>query len=184
MLYHVEFAINSTGAESIERSPFELVYGEQVRLPVDIIVGTQNRMSDAAHFAQHIQQLVQDAKNHLKKAQDYQKRYFNKHYRLKEHFIGEAVLPSSKTLHLACIRKLRARFVGPFRAMECIGKTAYRLDLKGRFKSIHNVSCVSQLKKHISGGSSTTPPEPIQMEGEEYFEVEALLKRRSRVNSW
>ena len=63
-------------AESIGRSLFELVYGEQVRLPVDIIVGNQSRMSDAVHFAQHIQQLVQDAKNHLKRAQDYQKRYF------------------------------------------------------------------------------------------------------------
>ena len=64
--------------------------------------------------------------------------------------------------------------------MERIGKTAYRLDLKGRFKSIHNIFHVSQLKKHIPGGSSTTPPEPIQVEGEEYFEVEALLKSQEQ----
>ena len=31
-------------------SPFELVYGEQVRLPVDIIVGRQSGMSNAANF--------------------------------------------------------------------------------------------------------------------------------------
>ena len=42
---------------------------------------------------------------------------------------------------------------------------------------------MSQLKKHIPGGSSTTPPEPIQLEGEDHFEVEALLKHRSRGNS-
>ena len=71
MLYRIEFAINSIVAGSIGRSPFEMVYGEQVRLPVDVIVGTQNRMPDAAYFTQHIQQLVQDAKDHLKKAQDY-----------------------------------------------------------------------------------------------------------------
>ena len=68
--------------ESIERSPFELVYGEQVRLPVDVIVGNQTRMPDAANFAKHIQQLVQDAKNHLNRAQDYQKPYFDKNHRL------------------------------------------------------------------------------------------------------
>ena len=55
LLCHVEFAINLTVAESIGRSTFELVYGEQVRLPVDVIVGNQGRMPDAAHFAQHIQ---------------------------------------------------------------------------------------------------------------------------------
>ena len=51
--HHVEFTINSTVAESIGHSPFELVYGEQVRLPVDAIVGNQSGMS-AANFVQHI----------------------------------------------------------------------------------------------------------------------------------
>ena len=89
------------------------------------------------------------------------------------------MLLSSKTIHLAGTRKLRARFLGPFRVMERIGKTAYRLDIKGRFQSIHNLFNVYQLKKHTPGGSSTAPHEPIQVEGEEYFEVEALLKHRS-----
>ena len=89
----------------------------------------------------------------------------------------------SKTLHLSGTRKLRVRFVGPFRVMERIERTVYRLDLKGRFKQIHNIFHVSQLKKHIPGGSSTTRPEPIQVEGEDHFEVEALLKHRSRGNS-
>ena len=91
---------------------------------------------------------------------------------------------SSNTLHLAGNRKLRARFIGPFRVMERIGNTAYRLDLKGRFKVVQNIFHISQLKKHTPGGSYTTPPEPIQVEGEDYFEVEALLQHRSRGNSW
>ena len=93
------------------------------------------------------------------------------------------MLLSSKTLHLACTKKFRARFVGPFREMDRIGKTAYRLDLRGRFKDIHNVFHVSQLRKHIPGGSSSNPPEPIQVESEELFEVEALLQHRSRSTS-
>ena len=94
------------------------------------------------------------------------------------------MLLSSKTLYLAGTRMLRARFVGPFGVMKCIGKTVYRLDLRGRFKDVHNVFYISQLKNHIPGGSSTNPPEPIQVEGEEQFEVEALLPHRSRGNSW
>ena len=55
----------------------------------------------------------------------------------------EEVLLSSKNFHLAATRKLRSRFVGPFRVLERIGKTAYRLDLRGRFKDVHNVFHVS-----------------------------------------
>ena len=54
MLCHVEFAINSTNAESIGRSPYELVYREQVRLPVDAIVGHQSGRSTVINFVQHI----------------------------------------------------------------------------------------------------------------------------------
>ena len=94
------------------------------------------------------------------------------------------MLLSSKNLYLAGTGKPRTRFVGPFRVLERIGKTAYRLDLRGRLKQINNVFHMSQLKKHIPGGSSTTQPEAIQVEGEDHFEVEALLKHRTRGNSW
>ena len=50
---------------------------------------------------------------------------------------------SSNTLYLVGTRKLRARYVGPLRVVEHIGRTAYRLDLKGRFKQVHNISHVS-----------------------------------------
>ena len=75
--------------------------------------------------------------------------------------VGEEVLLSSKTLHLTGTRKLRARFVGPFRVLERMGKTAYSLDLIGRLKKMYNVFHVSHLKNYIPGGSSTTPPESI-----------------------
>ena len=54
MLCHVEFAINSTVAESVGHSPFELVYGEQVRLPVDAVVGHQSGRFTGINFVQHI----------------------------------------------------------------------------------------------------------------------------------
>ena len=89
----------------------------------------------------------------------------------------------SKILHLAGTRKLRARFVEPFRIMKRVGKTAYRLDLRGRFKDVHNVFHVSQLRKHIPRGSSANPPEPTQVGGKGNFEVEALLQHRTKGNS-
>ena len=48
------------------------------------------------------------------------------------------MLLSSKTLYLTGTRKLRARYMGPFRVMELMGRMTYRLDLKGRLKQIHS----------------------------------------------
>ena len=53
------------------------------------------------------------------------------------------MLLSLKSLHPAGTRKLRARFIGPFKVLERVGKTAYRLDLRGRFKDVHNAFHVS-----------------------------------------
>ena len=53
------------------------------------------------------------------------------------------MLLSLKPLHLAGTGKLRAGYVGPFRVIEHIGRTAYRIDLKVRFKQVHNVFHVS-----------------------------------------
>ena len=53
------------------------------------------------------------------------------------------MLLSSKTLHLAGTKKLRARYMGQFRVIERIGRMAYRLELKGRFKQVHNIFYVS-----------------------------------------
>ena len=44
-------------AESTGSSLFEMIYGEQVKLPVDVVVGTQGKMLDAMHYAQHIQKV-------------------------------------------------------------------------------------------------------------------------------
>ena len=87
---------------------------------------------------------------------------------------------STSNLHLATVRKLHQWFVGLFKVLQCIGKTAYKLDLQGCFTGVHNVFHVSQLMPHMPGGSSTEPPQPAEVEGEAYYEVEALLKHRER----
>ena len=61
-----------------------------------------------------------------------------------------------------------------------MGKTAYKLDLQGRFTGIHNVFHVSQLRPHMPGRSSTEPSQPVKVEGEAHHEVEALIKHREK----
>ena len=61
-----------------------------------------------------------------------------------------------------------------------MGKTAYRLDLQGRFSGVHPVFHVSLLRRHTPGGASAEPPAPIEVDGTDEFEVEALLKHRGQ----
>ena len=94
--------------------------------------------------------------------------------------MGDWVLLSTRNLHLATVRKLRQRFVGPFQVLQRVGQTAYKLDLKGRFVGVHDVFHVSQLRPHIPGGSSATPPDPVEIDGEAQYEVESLLRHRAQ----
>ena len=97
----------------------------------------------AGDFVLHIQNLLQRAKAHLLKAQEYQKWYFDRHHRHQEHEVGDWVLLYTSNLHLAAVRKLRQWFVGPFKVLQRVGKIAYKLDLQGCLAGVHNVFHVS-----------------------------------------
>ena len=112
--------------------------------------------------------------------QEYQKRYFDRHHWHQEHEVGDLVLLITSNLQLAAVHKLGQWFVGLFKVLLHVGKTAYKLDLQGRFTGVHNVFHVSQLKPHQPGGTSEEPPPSVEVEGEPQFEVEALLKHRAR----
>ena len=90
------------------------------------------------------------------------------------------VLLSTSNLHLATVHKLSQWFVGIFKVLQRVDKIAYKLDLQGRFTGVDNVFHVSQLRPHVPSGSSTEPPQPVEVEGVAHYEVEALLKHRER----
>ena len=59
-------------------------------------------------------------------------------------------------------------------ATECIGKTAYRLDLQGKgLDGIHDIFHVSLLCPYLSNGLSTEVP-PVELDGELENEVAAI----------
>ena len=94
--------------------------------------------------------------------------------------MGDKVLLSTKNLPVAGPKKLKQRWVGPFKVVERMGRTAYKLEMQGRFLGVHPVFHVSQVKPHTPGGASATPPAPVEVDGEEQYEVEALLAHRAR----
>ena len=87
----------------------------------------------ADQIATQVNNIVEEAKKQLKKAQEYQKRYFDANHRQLKFEVGQNVLLSMKNLKLPGSRKLRPHWVGPFKVLQYVGAAAYKLDLAGSF---------------------------------------------------
>ena len=84
-----------------------------------------------------------------------------------EYSVGDKVLLSTKNLRLHGMRKFRDRFVGPFIVVECIGNTAYHLDLSrsAALRDAHDVFHVSLLRGWLINGVHADVPS-IKIDGE------------------
>ena len=79
--------------------------------------------------------------------------------------------------------KFLPRFIGPFQVKEQIGPVAFRLDVPTTMKTTHNVFHVSLLKPFKLREGEAIIPEPIVVNGEEEFVVEALKGRRLKTRA-
>jgi hypothetical protein len=196
-LIALELAYNCSVQRSTGFSPYYLNYGYDPNLPLDAAVNS-SRVSNNPTAADRIQQLhdsISIAKKNLAEAQNRQAQYANLKRREVELEVGQKVLLS--TQHLALkdkdrTKKLMPRFIGPFPVKRIISSVAYELELPTTMK-IHPVFHISKLKilKLRSSSSipslsddfehdhSRPPPELINEDGEEEWEVEKIVKHRT-----
>ena len=76
--------------------------------------------------------------------------------------------------------KLRRRWIGPFFIAKVISPVAHRLNLPPHWR-IHLVFHVSNLKRYYQSEEFERverPPSPTAVDGEEEFEVEAILRHK------
>ena len=117
----------------------------------------------ADQVATQVKTIIEGARKQLKKAQEYQKRYFDVHHRQLAFEVGQKVLLSTKNLKLPGSRKLHPRWVGPFKILQHVRASAYKLDLDGRLSQLHPTFHASYLKLHVPGGTSGRPPESVEL---------------------
>ncbi|KAL0393056.1 UNVERIFIED_CONTAM: RNA-directed DNA polymerase [Sesamum radiatum] len=148
-----QFSYNLHKSSATGMSPFELAYGQQPTTPNEISVQKTGGKCPAAYrFARSKQELLDEAKDSLAKAQRRMKKYADMVSRHVEFSIGDQKLLklapqvlnkiSSKSVH----RGLIPKYDGPFEVMSKVGSLAYRLKLLDRLK-IHPTFHVSFLKK-------------------------------------
>ena len=76
--------------------------------------------------------------------------------------------------------KLSRQWIGPFSIAKVISLVAYRLNLPPNWR-IHPVFHVSSLKRYYQSEEFERverPPSPVVVDGEEEFEVEAILRHK------
>ena len=87
-------------------------------------------------------------------------------------------LPATSPITTQPSRKLDYKFYGPFEVEAPVGKQAYRLKLPKSMK-IHDVFHVSLLEPCRQSSAGDAQSLPIEVEGEEQYEVEEILEKES-----
>ena len=140
-------------------------------------------MPDAVNRVQRMHSARASAKEQLRRAQEYQSRYYNNKHKPEVFHQGDLVLLSTKHINILHQpnKKLSSKFIEHFRVQDAVGTQAYRLQLPPNYR-IYNVFYVSLLerwKPRENQEDNTQPPE-ITPEGKEVWEVEKILGKRTR----
>jgi len=162
-----EFAYNNSYQESIKMAPFEVLYGQRCRTPLNWSeAGERNFFGpDVVKEAEEQVQLIQ---KNLKAAQSRQKSYADKKRQAISFQVGEHVYlrvsPMKGVQRFGVKGKVAPRYVGPFPIIERCGPVAYRLELPAQLSSVHNIFHVSQLRKCLRVPTKIIEMENVQLE--------------------
>jgi hypothetical protein len=136
-----QFAYNMHKSSAAGVSPLELVFGQQPLAPQEIVAQkTGGKCHTAYRFARERQELLQQAKDSLAKAQRHMKEFADEKKRSLEFSVGDKVMLKLPT---KVLRKFRGgvihkgmipKYDGPFEVVKIVGKIAYRLKLSKRLK--------------------------------------------------
>ena len=180
-----EFAANNAVHVSTGHSAFYLNAGDHPRVPSSFLhEGESSQLEAVQEMVNRMKTALEEAQANLSRAQNRASEYANRSRRDESFEVGQEVVLSTRNLrvdqHLPT--KLRRRWIGPYTISRVISPVAYRLDLPPTWR-IHPVFHVSALKAfHRSPefDRQETPPPPVMVDGEEEYEVEAILRHKGQ----
>ena len=166
-------AINSSVSAATGKSPHQLLYGEDVALPVDHVLDAPRSNLSAEEAARRAVDWAALATRAVTRAGQQAASYVNRHRQNASFAPDDLVLLSSRHLSLEDSRKLSQRWMGPFKVLKAAGPVAYRLELPARWKHVHPVFHVSLLRPWR--GKTPALPPPVLVDGAEEYEVSHVI---------
>ncbi|KAL4585882.1 hypothetical protein LXL04_010509 [Taraxacum kok-saghyz] len=166
-LHLAEFSYNNSYHSSIDRAPYEALYGRKCRTPV-CWGEVGQRVLGSTEIVLQTTEKIQMIRDRLVTARSRQKSYADKRRSDLEFQVGDHVLlkvsPWKGVIRFRKRGKLGPRYIGPYKVIARVGKVAYRLELPVELSSIHNTFHVSQLRKCIVDDTAIVPLEDIQID--------------------
>jgi hypothetical protein len=182
-----EFQYNNTVHSSTQQTPFML---DTRRNPCMNFEPHQpcSNLESVNEFTDHMALGIEEAKAALTKVKDEYTMYYNRQREPAPVFApGDKVwLDGSDIATKRPSSKLSHRRLGPFVVESCVGHGAYCLKLPYHFRRLHPIFPMVKLSPvppdPILGRRPAPPPPTTLVDGEEEYEVEAILDSRMRYN--
>ncbi|WVZ63757.1 hypothetical protein U9M48_013364 [Paspalum notatum var. saurae] len=147
--YRVEFTYNNSYQASLEKSPFEALYGRKCRTPL-LWTEVGERTFSGPTSIKEAKENVAKVRENLRITESRQKSYAD--HRRRDLSFDEGshvylkVSPLRGTQRSHVKRKLSPRFVGPFKILRKIGQLAYEVELPKSLDGVHPVFHLSNLQ--------------------------------------
>jgi len=178
-----EFAYNNTEHSSTKFSPFFANYGYHPNFDLQLQPPNNSTPVNPAaqSLTENLRKVHEQMVENLKAAQDKYKRNHDVYVKESPEFqVGDRVWLLRRNIKTTRpSTKLDYRRLGPFRITEIVGQSqsAFRLELPPQMH-IHPVFHVSLLEPYIPNiipGRTQDPPEAVEVEGQEEWEVGEVL---------
>ena len=133
LLPYVMMAYRSSVHASTGFTPYKVLFGQEITLPVDVMlgVGQQDQFTSVndyvTNLADTLSTVVEAVKRHQEEASSQQKAAFDFRANFQYYSEGELVWVQNKARKRGLCPKLQRRYKGPFKILEQVSDVLYRL---------------------------------------------------------
>uniref|UniRef100_A0A3P9IDH0 Integrase catalytic domain-containing protein n=1 Tax=Oryzias latipes TaxID=8090 RepID=A0A3P9IDH0_ORYLA len=169
LLPYVMLAYRSSVHASTSFTPYRVLFGREIVLPVDIMlnVGKHEIFSSADEYVSRLQEtlssVVDAVKRHQTRASGRQKDSYDFRANFQYYSEGELVWVHNKARKRGVCAKLQRRFKGPFRVRERLTEVLYRLvPVEGGSESVVHFNRLKPYTCSLAASSTPTPQDEGQ----------------------